>query len=114
MRYYLRPRCIGIIFAHQVAHFLFHFTLQYLHAGFTQITLGGHFGIIFCTAPADRRYTLKLFSHEQLHMVDFHLRVYRISDPEKRQKGEKRPQKIVIFGEMGQKRPKISETPPVK
>jgi hypothetical protein len=44
MRYYLRPRCIGIIFAHQVAHFLFHFTLQYLHAGFTQITLGGSFG----------------------------------------------------------------------
>jgi hypothetical protein len=68
--------------------------------------LGGHFGNIFCIAPADRRYTLKLFSHEQLHMVDFHLRVYRISDPEKRQKEEKRLQKIVIFGEMGQKRPK--------
>ena len=25
---------------HQLAHFLFHFTLQYLHAGLTQITLG--------------------------------------------------------------------------
>jgi hypothetical protein len=29
---------------HQLAHFCRHFTLQYLHVGLTQITLGGSFG----------------------------------------------------------------------
>jgi hypothetical protein len=39
------PFAVHVIdWEHQLAHFLFHFTLQYLHAGLTQITLGGSFG----------------------------------------------------------------------
>jgi hypothetical protein len=39
-------------------------------------------------------------------MVDFHLRVYRVSDPEKRQKEEKRPEKRV---EISRNQPKSAK-----